>query len=438
MIDTSYVLFYQFFLNFLAIGFLLRIFPNMREGEAKFYFGLISFTFLIYGNLLCMYYFPLQDQALAAPVSKGIFASSIVYVTLLVHLLFLVVEPRVTRAWHYKLFLVSQAFFFISSFTPYFQSGLTPDGPLLKPVHGPLYKAFIISYFFWWIYVFGTGFYYFRKQREPRLRKQTALALFSVFLMLTLTLLTNGLLPALYGSSQLSLLGALWYLFFLVGIGLIIFQIGERTLKNLQAELELLYKNLAPENKEAMLQSLSHLIYAFDGKDSYSFKKRARLVLNNHSPAHLYISRVRQEDEEVLDITKTIPIRWLEGIIDSLKQLEQDNFGLALGLQKMLREKPHGLDGKIAEYLPASMREDLNAYAVQNLLAPELEQQTNLSPLEIAEKRVIAHYLAKNHYNKNRTRKELAITVNTLNAKIRKYKLRLSQAKLIEGTSDEE
>lgn len=47
------------------------------------------------------------------------------------------------------------------------------------------------------------------------------------------------------------------------------------------------------------------------------------------------------------------------------------------------------------------------------------------SPLEMAERRVISEYLKKNNYNKNRTRIELDITVNTLNAKIEKYGIRL-------------
>lgn len=44
-----------------------------------------------------------------------------------------------------------------------------------------------------------------------------------------------------------------------------------------------------------------------------------------------------------------------------------------------------------------------------------------LSPLEEEEKKVITKYLLKNNFNKNRTRKDLRITVNTLNAKIDKY-----------------
>ncbi|MCB1175149.1 MAG: sigma 54-interacting transcriptional regulator [Leptospiraceae bacterium] len=44
-----------------------------------------------------------------------------------------------------------------------------------------------------------------------------------------------------------------------------------------------------------------------------------------------------------------------------------------------------------------------------------------LSPLEVSERKVIKDYLIKNRYNKNRTRKELDITINTLNAKIDKY-----------------
>jgi hypothetical protein len=48
-----------------------------------------------------------------------------------------------------------------------------------------------------------------------------------------------------------------------------------------------------------------------------------------------------------------------------------------------------------------------------------------LTPLERAERKVIVDHLKKNNYNKNRTRIELDITVNTLNAKIIKYQIEL-------------
>lgn len=49
------------------------------------------------------------------------------------------------------------------------------------------------------------------------------------------------------------------------------------------------------------------------------------------------------------------------------------------------------------------------------------------SPLEMAERRVISEHLKKNNYNKNRTRIELDITVNTLNAKMEKYGIRIPE-----------
>lgn len=50
-----------------------------------------------------------------------------------------------------------------------------------------------------------------------------------------------------------------------------------------------------------------------------------------------------------------------------------------------------------------------------------------LTPLERAERKVIVDYLKKNNFNKNRTRLELDITVNTLNAKIIKYGIELPE-----------
>ena len=49
------------------------------------------------------------------------------------------------------------------------------------------------------------------------------------------------------------------------------------------------------------------------------------------------------------------------------------------------------------------------------------EGDASLTPLEAAEKKVIATYLLKHNGVKNRARKSLGITINTLNAKLIKY-----------------
>lgn len=57
-----------------------------------------------------------------------------------------------------------------------------------------------------------------------------------------------------------------------------------------------------------------------------------------------------------------------------------------------------------------------------------LEEDSSLSPLELAEKAVIFSYLQSNGYNKNKTKNDLQITINTLNAKIKKYKIPLKRS----------
>ena len=52
---------------------------------------------------------------------------------------------------------------------------------------------------------------------------------------------------------------------------------------------------------------------------------------------------------------------------------------------------------------------------------PEFKESGKLSPLEESEKIVISRYLKKNAYNKSKTKRELRITINTLNAKMKRY-----------------
>jgi len=61
--------------------------------------------------------------------------------------------------------------------------------------------------------------------------------------------------------------------------------------------------------------------------------------------------------------------------------------------------------------------------SLQNFSKPAVQKTLNpaFSPLEEGERNVIIEYLQKNNYNKNKTRKELGISINTLNTKIGKY-----------------
>ncbi len=79
---------------------------------------------------------------------------------------------------------------------------------------------------------------------------------------------------------------------------------------------------------------------------------------------------------------------------------------LAYTIQKMLFDNT---PGKIDSFSVSEAIE--NAYAI------------DLTPLEESERKVIVNYLQKNQYNKAQTSRDLGITINTLNAKVDKYKV---------------
>ncbi len=62
--------------------------------------------------------------------------------------------------------------------------------------------------------------------------------------------------------------------------------------------------------------------------------------------------------------------------------------------------------------------------------AKALALPAGLSPLEESERQVILNYLKKNRYNKSKTMRELGITINTLNAKIKRYRIALPGKKV--------
>jgi len=106
----------------------------------------------------------------------------------------------------------------------------------------------------------------------------------------------------------------------------------------------------------------------------------------------------------------------------------------------------HIYDQKIkkisSQYIQNAMNAWLpeNSIELENIIAKGIEKETSsilskfsaheetktmpsvsLTPLEEGEKNVILEYLQKNNFNKNKTRKDLGISINTLNTKIEKY-----------------
>lgn len=422
MINSDQIFAYQILINIVTLVFLTHVYRTLAPSKARFWFTLETIVYLIYANLLCVFYFPITNAMVATYFSKSLFAVSILYTSTVVHLLFLLSNPSAIKKFHYRTFQTSQLFFFIISFTALIQNGVKQGAVSFVPIYGPMHWPFIIMYLFWWVYAFSIAYSGFRKLENHVLRKQAGAMIITVLLVFSLTLTSNGIIPAIYGSSQLSLLGSVWFLFFIIGVGIILIKGKQYNINSLLTKLLNSIQASNPENLPALQQSLLHLAIALDGS-SYSFKKKMPILTENGSKTDLYISRLNKQDDEILDISKTIPMKWLEGMIDSMAQLERDNFGLALGLQKVLHTDPDIFRGEIAKYLPESMQDALNADGVTKLLAADMASKSNLTPLEISEKRVIMHYLAKNKYNKNKTRKELDITVNTLNSKILKYKI---------------
>jgi len=82
------------------------------------------------------------------------------------------------------------------------------------------------------------------------------------------------------------------------------------------------------------------------------------------------------------------------------------------------RELSRIVQGLLANNSEPALLEENHLLALPD---PEENLPDGLSPLDDAERRVIAKYLKKNGYNKSRTHRELGITMNTLKAKIDKY-----------------
>ncbi|MCB1174970.1 MAG: hypothetical protein KDK39_15465 [Leptospiraceae bacterium] len=181
------------------------------------------------------------------------------------------------------------------------------------------------------------------------------------------------------------------------------------------------------ENQSSLEKSLLLLRNVFAGQNS-PLRTQLPLVSNfsasQQDQSELYLDLQLHDGKKVttIDTREEIPMRWMEGVLQNMLELEQNNFGLALGVNKVLQGNPTLYDGPIADYMPESSREAINSKLVSAMLEGS-ELSKKFSPLEIAEKRVIEYFLVKNKYNKSHTIRILDITINTLKAKMKKYSI---------------
>jgi transcriptional regulator with AAA-type ATPase domain len=173
-----------------------------------------------------------------------------------------------------------------------------------------------------------------------------------------------------------------------------------------------------------------------------------KLCLNRRGKLSLYITAAREFQGSGLDLPENLK-RAVEFtvLVPPLREREADVFHLALSfirknrniypeiplraiqvkyLQDSLRKAQHVQIADIGQHVlrlclgasPPVLAEPTHKNPAANQIAAE-----TLSPLEDSERTVIRTFLLKNKLNKRRTAFELDITINTLVAKISRYKL---------------
>ena len=184
------------------------------------------------------------------------------------------------------------------------------------------------------------------------------------------------------------------------------------------------------------------LIRDWDNSDSAELRTLLMLFDNNSENIFFYLTGAKSFSNGVLDQAvssrmsayefNAIPLRNRQADLQLLVHYFGAKTALRAGpelpyFSKTAVEKlsKHGWPGNIPELRDIIERSVLESSGskIKNVelrhALPEISD--SLSPLEASERNVISRYLAQNNFNKNRTRLQLGITINTLNAKMEKY-----------------
>ncbi|MCE9499435.1 MAG: hypothetical protein K8R21_02880, partial [Leptospira sp.] len=332
----SATLFILVFLNLFAAGIfiysLLKI-PATRVRRAFFGF-LISTTFWI--NFVFLTKMTGLSESELIVISRIIFSFIAVAIGSFGYFIIIFTEQtgelRKPRFW---IFVTFGVFFIIASFSGYVENGIkfNESGP--SPVYGILHPFLVSFYFICGIYIFLIAHSVYRNTQSESLKYQLQILFWCGLATFLVAGFFNGILPYIAGNSRYSYFGPIG--FFVIYLGIFNILRNENTLF-LKKEISRFLQEppfQIQENVFAFRELLGHLNYFFKNNPD-RMKKRLGFLDENLQNTGVYLVRDGKSENNALgdsiNSQSKVPIGWMQGLYDSVVNLNKDNRRLAFAL----------------------------------------------------------------------------------------------------------
>ena len=372
---------------------------------------------LLYNVLISAVRLPNLDYDIAHIFSHLIFLTAYLFFeSLLIFNFFFLKASYRPHKFFFIFFTLANISLIILSFTPLLENGLEMVNGQYKPKYGKLSPVVTSFYLLFLIYLIYTYKKAYSKTKDSFVRKQIRLISIALGVSLGITYISNGILPTYFNNSNYHFISQFSFIFLAYTFLSLLLNYQFSTIKKYFQKILHLPTFQKNHTNVIALQSLMQTLHnSLKKGEKHQLEERFVFHIQNQGDKVFYLNT---QDANKLKSKENQPMQFIpfQSYIESLNRLERENLSIGLQLQmcnEIMNEcVPHK---KLQEY------ENRRTAIEKTFLL--LESKDGLTPLEHTERREILRYLHRNDYKKLVTAKELGITLNTLKAKLKKYKI---------------
>ena len=409
MIDFAILQFWLVCINSVGVALLTLCFIRVADRKLALRFILVVVAGLLYCNSLLLFWGPGFSLETRFILSRGVFA----FVSLLSNafVLFVIQFCRVSGEYKGARFVLFELSVLI--IVGLAIAGLLPAGVyesegrfLLR--QGDPHLFFVIATICHVAYIVFLARKGYRSTQEETLQFQIRYLIGAGAATAILMVITNSILPYVRGDSSFAPFATLELMLFWAAS---LYMLIQGDVMILRRDLSHLLKVKAMRDQDSVFalrtifQAMDHVIASGNPVDEII---RVRTASGDLRPLR-FSGIAKPERPDGL-----VPLGWYEGQFDELSRLRAENFRLTLAVEQ---GRILHLQSNSGEMLESGVMDDRESETQPMAI------ESDLLPLERAERRVIVEFLEKNSYNQRRTSQEIGIRPNTLSAKMRKYNI---------------
>lgn len=327
------------FFNGVTLFVISAIFKKLPNSRARTALLILIFSYIGWVNPLYAIQISGISEELATVLSKMVFVFGLGLTAFFKH--FVIQLSNEKYGLFAKILQFNMGVNLVLLLLNYMEDGVYLSKGNYLPNILPLYQYQVYSLLLSQVYTFGKLIVLCRNAKSEIIKYQSQSILVASFVAFLGLILTNSILPS-FGISELVFFGGCWFLFLFSGITYVLIQ--GKSIHVKKAVNQLLNEPEMEHDKNifSLREMVRWVKMIVKNNPDQSSRK---LTFVNGSPEGFEISLNKGVDENALQLKgqkSVVPIKWFDGLFESVKRLQEDNIHMAFALMRadnQLQEK---------------------------------------------------------------------------------------------------